>query len=314
MKSYKPSEEFLRKNAKKNGLEEVRSLAIGSLGDESGQVLNVKEQKKPKVVKDPEAPKKPLPAYIIFSKQERMKIVSDLGNLSMGEVAKELGKRWNGLDAESKAEFEAASNEDKERYKEEMKSYKPSEEFLRKKAEKKNSLAPVLVAAPGPGEESLGGYSVEAYFAFLFSNWSRVRDSHPTESPKLIQEQIWEQWRSTGGSLERGTLAVTKKEKKVKKVRDPLAPKRPVTAYILFANSKRAEVMRSQPELSYKLVMAELGRMWSELEEEHRAPFLARQQELRAEYATAVEERRNSRDPDQQQSVGEMAGDGPTGE
>ena len=54
---------------------------------------------------------------------------------SLAEIGKELGRRWAQLDSESKAEYERASKASKEKFEEEMKNYRPSEEFLRKKAE-----------------------------------------------------------------------------------------------------------------------------------------------------------------------------------
>ena len=47
--------------------------------------------------KDPNAPKMPLSSYLEFSKMERLKIREELGPLSMLEVGRELGTRWNSL-------------------------------------------------------------------------------------------------------------------------------------------------------------------------------------------------------------------------
>ena len=45
-------------------------------------------------------------------------------DFSVGEVAKELGRRWNDLTEEQKAPFEKSSLEDRQRYEKEMKAYK----------------------------------------------------------------------------------------------------------------------------------------------------------------------------------------------
>ena len=39
------------------------------------------------------------------------------------------------------------------------------------------------------------------------------------------------------------------KTKKIKKIKDPNAPKRPMTAYFLFMGEKRAEVKQSNPDI-----------------------------------------------------------------
>ena len=74
----------------------------------------VKKKKKKK--KDPLAPKLPLSSYMEFSKQERAKVMSDLGNISIGEVGKELGRRWQGLGKEDKDVFEKKARENRDNY------------------------------------------------------------------------------------------------------------------------------------------------------------------------------------------------------
>merc|ERR1712012_1406556 len=47
-----------------------------------------------KPIKDPNAPKKPLSAYFLFSQDERLKVKAEFPDYSITEVAKELGRRW----------------------------------------------------------------------------------------------------------------------------------------------------------------------------------------------------------------------------
>ena len=47
--------------------------------------------------KDPLAPKKPIGPYLEFAKEERVKVLAELGSMTIGEVGKELGKRWKNL-------------------------------------------------------------------------------------------------------------------------------------------------------------------------------------------------------------------------
>jgi len=79
--------------------------------------------KKPK---DPNAPKHPLNQYFHFKK-----IISPtIKNLSHKEKQKEIGRLWSGLSDIEKNKYKNIANEDKNRYKEELKSYIPSEEFI----------------------------------------------------------------------------------------------------------------------------------------------------------------------------------------
>jgi HMG (high mobility group) box len=55
--------------------------------------------------------------------------------------------------------------------------------------------------------------------------------------------------------------------KKVKRVREPNEPRRPPSAYLLFANEARAKLVKDGTELKPAELMTKLGAMWSELDD-----------------------------------------------
>merc|ERR1712079_243669 len=59
-----------------------------------GQVPQANSKINQKPIKDPNAPKKPLSAYFLFSQEGRLKVKAENPDYSITEVAKELGKRW----------------------------------------------------------------------------------------------------------------------------------------------------------------------------------------------------------------------------
>ena len=65
------------------------------------------------------------------------------------------------------------------------------------------------------------------------------------------------------------------KGKKVKKVRDPAAPKRPANPYINFTNAKRAEVKAAHPEAKIGEISKIIGGMWGLLTADQKAAFKA---------------------------------------
>jgi len=135
--------------------------------------------------------------------------------------------------------------------------------------------------------------SIAKYFAFLFTQWSGVRQENPNASPREIQELLWKQWTVTSEEAgNEGSQAgpVKKKAKKEKKTKDPLAPKKPVGAFMLFFHSMKAGVMENRPELSYREVMTELGRIWNELDQEQKSPYEAQYQELMVKWRAAMDE------------------------
>ena len=76
----------------------------------------------------------------------------------------------------------------------------------------------------------------------------------------------------------------SKKTKKPKKVVDPNAPKKPLSAYNLYMADNQNDVKVQHPELSSKDVMAFLGKSWSELEEGKKGSYNARATRLKDEY------------------------------
>lgn len=80
--------------------------------------------KKRKQVKDPNAPKRSLSAFFWFSNDERGKVKAQNPEYGVGDIAKELGRRWADADQESKGKYEALADKDKIRYEKEMTAYK----------------------------------------------------------------------------------------------------------------------------------------------------------------------------------------------
>lgn len=80
--------------------------------------------KKRKQVKDPNAPKRSLSAFFWFSNDERGKVKAQNPEFGVGDISKELGRRWADADPEVKGKFEALAVKDKQRYEKEMTAYK----------------------------------------------------------------------------------------------------------------------------------------------------------------------------------------------
>jgi hypothetical protein len=74
--------------------------------------------------KDPNAPKRPLSAFFIFSQDERPKIRSQNASLSVADVAKVIGEKWRSAPDDLKRRYEKAAKEAKERYEIELQAYK----------------------------------------------------------------------------------------------------------------------------------------------------------------------------------------------
>jgi hypothetical protein len=86
--------------------------------------------------------------------------------------------------------------------------------------------------------------------------------------------------------------------KKKRKKKDPNAPKRAQSAYLLFMGSVRADVVSQFPNYKIGEIAQHIGGMWRALPAKIKAPFERRAAELRAQY---LEDRRvyllNKTDP-----------------
>jgi len=74
--------------------------------------------------KDPNAPKRPLSAFFLFCHDERPSVKAIHPTHSVGDVAKELGDRWNKVTPEVKSKYEAKAQTEKGRYEKDMANYK----------------------------------------------------------------------------------------------------------------------------------------------------------------------------------------------
>ncbi|CAH8534073.1 unnamed protein product [Heterobilharzia americana] len=72
--------------------------------------------------KDPDAPKKALSAFFLFCQDERPKVKSENPDWKVGDIAKELGKRWE--HCKNKAKYESLAQVEKQRYDKAMQKYK----------------------------------------------------------------------------------------------------------------------------------------------------------------------------------------------
>ncbi len=83
-----------------------------------------KKKKKPtKQKKDPNAPKKPMSAYMLFSNHIRATVKDDNPDLKFGDIARAVSEKYKKFTDKDKAHWAVKAEEDKKRYKQEMAAY-----------------------------------------------------------------------------------------------------------------------------------------------------------------------------------------------
>jgi len=92
-----------------------------------GKLLNSGNASAKKAIRDPDLPKRPTNAYLMFCDREKDKIRNELTTnntgKSTGDLSKILTDTWKGLDEEEKKPYQLLYEEDRERYKREMEEY-----------------------------------------------------------------------------------------------------------------------------------------------------------------------------------------------
>ncbi|CAF1169271.1 unnamed protein product [Rotaria magnacalcarata] len=76
--------------------------------------------------KDPNAPKRPLSAFFIFSQDERPDIKKKSPSLSVGDIAKEIGLRWKNVSDDVKKRYEQKAAVEIQKYEVRLAEYKKS--------------------------------------------------------------------------------------------------------------------------------------------------------------------------------------------
>ena len=82
-------------------------------------------------IKDPKRPKRPLNSYFLYYLDTRKEIVKNLGNPSIGDVAKACSQEWREYPNQGRMSYQARANEGLIKYRRRMRSYRaPSQEQL----------------------------------------------------------------------------------------------------------------------------------------------------------------------------------------
>lgn len=171
--------------------------------------MNMNNSGKPsKPIKDPNAPKKPLSAYFLFTNDERQKIKSEFPNMGITDIAKETGRRWANIPSDSREHYESRYQESRNQYDQDMTTYNQN-------------------------------------------------NHHPS---------------STGNSRPQ------------KKVKDPNAPKQPLSAYFLYQNQERDKIKQANPNFSICEIAKELGKRWGEMPQEVKQHYTQKAEEERHRY------------------------------
>ena len=77
--------------------------------------------------------------------------------------------------------------------------------------------------------------------------------------------------------------------RKVRRKKDPTAPKRPMSAFLMYAQTKRRELQKENPNIPNADISRLLGEHWRNATPEVKAPFIEREEVERIDYRAKME-------------------------
>lgn len=237
-----------------------------------------KEAKK-RAPKDPSIPRRPPTAFLLFSNKRRKSLKRQYPDATNSDLSKMLSKTWREAPESIRRKYmdEAASM---------SKSYKSAMAAFRKRT------------ANGSGAGDDGDEDV-------FAKEEEYNDQRegPSENCDDTYDDIDLNTGTSAGDVgELGSTArlswsdgttekgpskplVKKKRKATKrKVKDPNAPKRPLSAFLKFSNSRRKGLKRQYPDATNADLSKMLSKMWHESEKDYRQKFIDEAAELSTVY------------------------------
>jgi len=230
------------------------------------------------------APKKPPPSFLKWSMYERVEVKKELGNISVTEMGKELGRRWAALTPEVKQVYKERYHQEKEMYNQARANYVPSEYELSLQKEKKRSKRdPNQPKKPAPAflkwsadereevKKQLGNLSPADMSKVLGKRWGNLAP----EVKQFYQERY---------AVEKEEWDLQRKSKSIKTIKDPAAPKKPAPAFLKWAQDERQIVKKQLGNLSPGNMGKVLGKRWAELSPHVKQIYQERYKRCKAEY------------------------------
>lgn len=270
-----------------------KSSSKGASDDEGASPPPKKKAKKAvskKSSKDPNAPKKAMSAYLLFSSHIRPEVKKENPDAPFAEIAKIIGAKYKKLSPEERAKWDKKAGVEKQRYKDEMADYSAPEEDSddddKKKKPAKKKKDPNAPKKP-----------TTSFMQFNNANRARIKKENPDATFSEMAKLVSVAWKAIEPDEKKKyeDLAATDKQRYLeamktyvppkdtgndekggkggKSKKDPNAPKRPMTAFMLYSNANRAKVKSENPGISFGELGKKMGELFKALSAEERAKY-----------------------------------------
>lgn len=287
----------------------------------------------------PVAPKRAKSAYLYFCDGARPGVKAKNADLGVTEIMKLVAAEWRGANDKARKKYVDMAKKDKERFAEEEKAFEEAFAGLSeadmaavleggKKGKKKNAKKD----KKRKRDPNMPKRPTTAFLYFTADKRAEVKEANPGIKVTDVSKKIGEMWRALddagkapyaekastdrarwkeemeayeppapepvaisaavveGGSTER-------KSKRAKK--DPNAPKRPPSAYLLFSTGRRQSFVDANPGMKFTELSKVIGAAWRELSDADREEFESAAAAKKAAYVDALEQYNTSKAADE---------------
>ena len=211
--------------------------------------IDMKDKLKAKRRKDPNAPKKNLSSYLLYQNHLRQTSLAKENPISFGDIAKHASESFKKMSSEERRYWDQKALDDKNRYDNEMKDYKPPFGFDQK------------------------GFAVESVDA-INSNDDKDRKMSSAEAGKACADiNSIEPNAKPDAGTDHVKVVPKKKKRKKKLPRDEDLPKRSAGAYVFFTNEFRPTIWKENPDLKFVEIGRILGERWRALTPKEKEPY-----------------------------------------
>lgn len=212
-------------------------------------------------------PKMPLGAYQLFCMAKRPRLKEKYPDMAFSELSKRLGKKWRELEQEKKQKYIKRAKERKLEYDQRLKEWQ-----LENPGGVKELNGEISMKMPMKPDE------VTPFSVFCTKKSKEIEDKHPGLDEEVLQSKLSKKWEK---------LKEHKKEKYVKMAEESNAEQRKlaeehkndskekksktVSAYRLFVDNKRRELLAANPNLGFGEVSSICAKHWKEIDPKERS-------------------------------------------